>query len=326
MSLKRPKVIHDDADGVDTVDAKKLKNNAPVEPNTTTSSDSDASSNGHPNGEEDTIVELNAQPWPAGCSGEEIITDMVTKDFFVAGNTAAINLSANLDTTLNTNLDTSEKGWSEVFVGYGLNVPPDIASKPFADVVSAILAKDKNKHEDLDLAILGCAYRPSLTVLPVLVSTPADLAGVFAPGGPGALAVAAAVTAAVNAAVPAAVNAALVPITSNFRHYNRNERAFLSVPALDAGFATLSPIRKEVAGAGPGLPGVAAAALPAGHPFGVGVPIPSPPFPATVAAFRALTLADISALSIIYNDTFGIVAADQLPQRLAKLERFVCGL
>lgn len=79
-------------------------------------------------------------------------------------------------------------------------------------------------------------------------------------------------------------------------------------------------------GAGAALPGAAAAALPVGHPFAVGAPIPSPPFPNTVAAFDLLTLPQISLLAILYNDDFGILAGDLLPQRLEKLKRFICGL
>ncbi len=79
-------------------------------------------------------------------------------------------------------------------------------------------------------------------------------------------------------------------------------------------------------GAGATLPGAAAVPIPPGHPFAVGTPIPSPPFPNTVAALRALTLGDISCLAILYNYDFGIVIGDDLAVQLEKFERFVTGV
>lgn len=78
--------------------------------------------------------------------------------------------------------------------------------------------------------------------------------------------------------------------------------------------------------AGAALPGVAAAALPAGHPFAVGAPIPSPPFPNTVASLRTLTQAQISCLAILYNNNFRIVAEDNAIVCQEKFERFICGM
>jgi hypothetical protein len=67
-------------------------------------------------------------------------------------------------------------------------------------------------------------------------------------------------------------------------------------------------------------------ALPGGHPLAVGAAVPSPPFPATVADLQGLSHAQISALSVVYNDTFGIVAADGLVQRRGKVSNWLQGL
>jgi hypothetical protein len=84
----------------------------------------------------------------------------------------------------------------------------------------------------------------------------------------------------------------------------------------------LHPLVKETAGFGTGLPGQAAvvvAAVSVGDTVGA-------PFPATVGELRGLTNADLNQLSILFNDSFGVLAGDKLPAKKAKFQRFVIGL
>jgi len=82
-----------------------------------------------------------------------------------------------------------------------------------------------------------------------------------------------------------------------------------------------------MAGAGAILPGgPGAGALPIGHPFAVGTLIPTPPFPATVAALDALTLAGLDSLAVVYNDNFGVAAGDNASVRRGKFELWISGL
>jgi len=207
----------------------------------------------------------------------------------------------------------------------------------------------------------GLAMEP-LTVNPTLVNivTPGDLtalfgaggagtvainnsiAAAFAAGGAGTLAINGAfnvvvaafgaggvATIAIGNAINNAINNNMAGITARLdnQQTRAENRAILeSSTRVGAAASILVPILKEVAGAGVALPGVAAAALPVGHPFAVGAPIPSPPFPNTVAALRTLTLAQISCLAILYNNDFRIVAGDTAVVRQEKFERFICGV
>jgi len=176
---------------------------------------------------------------------------------------------------------------------------------------------------------------PTPQGLPVLVTTPGDILGLFAPGAPGAVALAGAVGPAVAAAVGPAVAGAIGPVAAavalltasltNLKIARRNEHAISSTTAINNQLALLQPLVKEVAGFGPGLPGAVAPA-PGVAALAIGAPIPSPPFPANVAALRHLTNNQLAHLSVLYNDTFGIVAGDLVQVRLEKFERWVQGL
>jgi hypothetical protein len=93
---------------------------------------------------------------------------------------------------------------------------------------------------------------------------------------------------------------------------------------LDA-LAPLSPLFKENAGAGAGLPGFPPGPFPAGHPFAVNIQIPVPPFPAILGALYNLTHVQLSTLSAIYNNGFGIVAGDNIAIRRSKFENWCAG-
>lgn len=198
-----------------------------------------------------------------------------------------------------------------------------------------------------------------LTMAPVLVTTPFDLFAFFAPGAVGNLAITASINGAFAAAFApngpvgaiiavinnniavinnniAAINnnmsvinnnvVALTARMDNVRFQTRNNSIFNGSVSFGSAASILTPLLKMTPGAGAALHGVAAAALPVGHPFAIGAPIPSPPFPNSVATFATLTLPQISLLAILYNDDFGIVAGDLLPTWLDKFKQFICGL
>lgn len=90
----------------------------------------------------------------------------------------------------------------------------------------------------------------------------------------------------------------------------------------------LTALRKQIVGAGPPLPGAnppPPGTIPVGHPFPIGTTIPSPPFPADTAAAHALTVAEISLLSILYNESFGIVHGDSAHMKRQKFIHWACG-
>lgn len=88
----------------------------------------------------------------------------------------------------------------------------------------------------------------------------------------------------------------------------------------------LYPILKEQAGFGdplPDIPAIPPGVLPAVAPA-IGTPIGAP-FPADVYALRNLTHVDINVLSILYNDTFGIIGVDNAQTRRDKFSRWITG-
>lgn len=58
----------------------------------------------------------------------------------------------------------------------------------------------------------------------------------------------------------------------------------------------------------------------------VGTPIAPTIFPAYVAQFDQITHANINLLSMLYNDTFGIVAGDNATASRHKLYQWITGL
>jgi len=213
---------------------------------------------------------------------------------------------------------------------FGLAVP-----KKFIDVdLQAGLDLVKSRPEKKKwLAISGffesCVYQDEYLAAPVLVSTPGDVAAAVGPAV--AAAVGPAVAAAVGPAVAAALVGAMATINAQFtniRRGNRNKAGIKAVRngAVVAGAQPLQPPLKVVAGAGPILPGgPGAGPLPMGHPFPVGTPIPSPPFPANVAALDALTLAQLDTLAVVYNEDFNVAAGDNVATRRTKFGLWMSG-
>jgi len=226
----------------------------------------------------------------------------------------------------------------------------DTFSKPTLETqlitMSEVQHIDKNIYEKMPATRFTFQKSPwishevesNFVVAPVMVTVPGDLAGLFAAGAAGDLAITAVVGGAFALGGPGAlaIGAAIAPLAaaiaqlsaqlSNQRICKRNTAAFdgVSNGSLLHVLAPLFVLQKEVAGAGPALPGAAPGPLPAGHPFAVGAIIPAP-FPASVHAFNNLTNANICELAIMYNDTFGIVPADLREVRLQKLQLFLCG-
>lgn len=219
---------------------------------------------------------------------------------------------------------------------------------------------------ELQAFVEGGVFISNWTGLPVLCATAADLASavaeevqaVLGPAGEASVrpevqaAVAGAIVPAMQAAmeqevygvVRAAVEAEVGPAVQvaveeavqaviarldNGRIMRRNAAAMATMDVS----AALKPLLKERAGAGPPLPGAAAAEaddeppLPgACEPYAVGVAIPSPPFPATVGELRGLTPARLSALSVLYNDSFDIEAGDGATERAFKFGLWLQGM
>lgn len=86
----------------------------------------------------------------------------------------------------------------------------------------------------------------------------------------------------------------------------------------------MTPPFKENPGNGPQLPGAGIAAI-APPPLAVGAQPAIPPFPVNLAALNNLTHQNISDLAVIYNDDFGIVAADLIAARQVKFLHWLQG-
>lgn len=117
-------------------------------------------------------------------------------------------------------------------------------------------------------------------------------------------------------AVGPAVMLALAPLNATMHNFGVRE---LNRTALENAGA-LAPLAKEVAGAGVGgifgaLPGAYIAAA-------VGAAAP-PHFPANIAGIQNLTAQHICRIARYYNNSFGIVAADNLIARRAKFMTFL---
>ncbi|KAL6071632.1 Protein kinase domain-containing protein [Balamuthia mandrillaris] len=194
--------------------------------------------------------------------------------------------------------------------------------RPGAGGELALVNSNKTRYSSIAEFLECCVYEDPITLMPVIVCTPDDVAAAVGP------AVAAAVGPAVAAAVGPAVALAIAPLAAkinNGRKMASNRAAFSAVlkGTLAPAAATLVALEKESGGAG-GLPGAPPPApLPAAHPFAVGVAIPL--FPATVAAVSSLSHAELNGLSILYNESFGIVAGDPVALRREKFRKWICG-
>jgi hypothetical protein len=112
---------------------------------------------------------------------------------------------------------------------------------------------------------------------------------------------------------------------NNFVRRSRNRQAF-NYFSMNGRNERLYPLRKERAGAGVALPGLRASAdcsnlvaLDVGAVVGA-------PFPATIADFNTLTLPQLSALAIMFNDDFGIVVGDSLDDKRGKFQGYIAGV
>jgi hypothetical protein len=122
----------------------------------------------------------------------------------------------------------------------------------------------------------------------------------------------------------AAQGAAITARLDNQQIHRKNRRSIhANADNVDGNAPRLSQVIKTIAGAGPGLPGLPPILAPVPAPQ-VGA-LPGPPFPATIAAFRALTALQLHQLSAFYNDTFGIMAGNAPDVQLELFKAFICG-
>jgi hypothetical protein len=106
----------------------------------------------------------------------------------------------------------------------------------------------------------------------------------------------------------------------------KNQQALIDVAAHGNGQQqALFPLLKERQGAGLALPGSGYAVAAAPDPVGLGVAVGAP-FPDTVQLLSDLTRVQLSTLAILFNDHFGIVAADSLNGRRAKFQAYIAGM
>lgn len=184
------------------------------------------------------------------------------------------------------------------------------------------------EHAMIDNHVLGTYYGGAPGALPFAIPSdaPAWTVGLFA-----GLALVNAGIANANAAIVNA-NAGIVANTAMMLNFERNRRIYVfNREAFDQsnGNVLVSPALRSplklVPGAGAALPPAETAfptfadAIPA-----VGNPLPAP-FPANVDALNALTDAHINSLSIMANDTFGIVAVDNVTRRRQKFKVWLQG-
>jgi hypothetical protein len=112
----------------------------------------------------------------------------------------------------------------------------------------------------------------------------------------------------------------------NHRIQARNSAVFYRFSGGAGRSEPLSALVKENAGLGAGLNrahGRPRRVMPA--LLNVGQVIPSPPFPRTIDELNNLNFASLGTLAILLNDTFGIVAEDDLPNAITKFQDFICG-
>jgi len=213
-------------------------------------------------------------------------------------------------------------------------VPPAFASLDLTQLWNT--PRDKMDPQLCDF-LRYVVWPPTLPVraYPVVMMTAAEVeaamqqtvtATVNAAVGPAVhAAVHAAVNAAVGPAVHAAVTAASAGTSAALRNFRLQKRNGVALDTHNVQ-SQLNPLVKEVEGDGQGLPGHLHPATAVPHPIPVGQPMPSPPFPGNIEDLDSLTHANLSVLSMLYNDDFGIGASDELVVRRAKFRAWIRGL
>jgi hypothetical protein len=152
------------------------------------------------------------------------------------------------------------------------------------------------------------------------------------------VAIVALIPGAIAAAMPGAIAAAIAPLSAQLsnipiRAYNKGQHASRQIVLAVPG-PCRRPLKVE-AGNGAGLPGMpvlpvggpavlAVAAAGAAAPVAVGAIPLGVGFPATDMAIDSMNHADLQVLSIVYNETFNIVAGDDLGQRRDKFRAWLC--
>jgi len=238
-------------------------------------------------------------------------------------NSISMNIQDSLPKTIPELVLVDQKmKWVQVFENLFLEPVP----KKLADLsLDALLQKKKKPQNIQDFCD---SVVSSVFGYPVLVPTQLDIVALFGVGAVGSLALAAAVGPAVAAAVGPAVGpvviAAVGIVSKNNRIVNKNAKAFEAINSL--GQQQLFSLLKENAGVGPGLPNGAPipANFPLGHPFAIGTPIPLP-FPPNTTTALTLTHVQLNQLSIMYNDTFGVIAADDAITTRNKFNQWISG-
>ena len=203
-------------------------------------------------------------------------------------------------------------------------------------------------------------YQQQLCAAPVLVPTMADFGALTA----AIAAMPGAVAAAVAAVVPGAVAVAVAPLTAQvtmlaaqvtnipIRAYNQRQNTIAQADGMPGPYrqplkvcfplvvAVSCVVRltcwcQGQAGNGAGLPGMpplpaggpavlAVAAAVAAAPVAVGAVPLAGVFPADDTAIDTMSHADLQILSVIYNETFHIIAIDNLGQRRRKFRSWLC--
>ncbi|ELR22295.1 uncharacterized protein ACA1_252190 [Acanthamoeba castellanii str. Neff] len=198
----------------------------------------------------------------------------------------------------------------------GLALPPtaDILEVPgnkrSLDDLLRELLKSAGVDDQFDAMARG--QQPLFTA-PVMVPTMADFAGIAA--------AIAALPGAVAAVVPGAVAAAMAPVAARvdnirIRSYNKRQRTIHQAHGVQAGNGAGLPGMPALPAGGPASLAVAAAV--AAAPLAVGAVPPAGAFPATDATVGGMGHAELHILSIIYNETFDVLAGDNLGQRRDK--------
>ncbi|CAE6955103.1 unnamed protein product [Symbiodinium sp. CCMP2456] len=121
----------------------------------------------------------------------------------------------------------------------------------------------------------------------------------------------------------AAANAPLLAAQANHRRYARNAAALLRSATGGEG-EQLQLVAKENVGFGP-VPPAFAAAFPAVPPVPGPAAFPPAQLPQHITTTVGITQAQIAAFAAWYNDDFGIVPADTVPERRKKFHEFLAG-
>jgi hypothetical protein len=183
---------------------------------------------------------------------------------------------------------------SALFTEVKYKIPNELRTKPLAEVY-----ENRHKFDDwlrgfLDSSVVVTAP----TLVNIITPTPGDLIG---------------------------INANLATLTQQIASIDARTRNVKIAKANSIAIAELSPLTpllKETPGNGVALPGPGIVPF-APVPLLVGAAPAVPPFPANLNALNAFTHQQISDLSVLYNDTFGIVAGDNIATRRTKLQFWV---